>query len=53
MTITGAVIIGVGIVAAGVVITVGFVVFYGFCGGSAGSTRTCLNCLIRSRVFML
>ena len=53
MATTGVAMTGIGRVAVGVVIIVRSVVFYYFGGVSAGSTRTCLNCLIRSRVFML
>jgi hypothetical protein len=52
LTTTRTATIGVGRVAASVVIIVGFVVFYCLGSGSVGSARTCLNCLIRSRVFM-
>ena len=52
LTTTGAVTMGTGRVATGVIITIWLVIVYYFGNGSARSTTTYLNYLIRSRVFM-
>ena len=49
---SGIIMIGAGRVAASVVMIAGFAAFRCFDGGSTGSTETCLNYLIKSRVFM-